>query len=429
MYFDIINIINIYGGKSMKLSIIICTYNTDISYVDECLNSIYSSTISTADFEVVFVDDGSTVDYSSIIEKYPIVYSKIENRGHLGARIYGISIAKGDYITFVDSDDTVSYNYHLPMLRVAEDKNADIVINDWSFRLSSMNRYCTKDTTICRDIDCRGDDEPLLLFFEQKGGEHSYFVFWNKIVRREIYQLAVSDVERVVGARRVVYAEDVLLNFFNYKYAKCVVNLHTGFYFYRIHDNQSVTACSAEKLLSQIETMSFVLGVMRDNIGANRYREKILDNLSEWGASMARYHYGTAKGSGYIELYEKIKAAYDVPKLRTPYKKDGILYVYVEVLGNNFTEIDKSLYELYKCDSDIDVSYSRNCKYIERFVKSISKIKHFSVRKKKNAALVIPKNDTPRLLRIIFSPFVIKIGVHTIKKGSKLRKFLKKKLV
>ena len=412
----------------MKLSIIICTYNTDIKYVDECLNSVYSSTLEGADFEVVFVDDGSSVDYSEIIKKYPIIYSKIENRGHLGARLHGLSLAVGDYITFVDSDDTVSYNYHLPMLELAEESGADIVINDWTYRLPSMNRYCINDSTICHDIDCRGEDESLLMFSEQKGGEHSYFVFWNKLVKREVYQSAIADIERIVGDRRVMYAEDVLVNFFNYKHSKKIVNLHTGFYFYRIHDNQSVTACSKEKLLSQIETMSFVLSAMRENIGENKYREKILENLDEWTASISRYHYSIAKSSGYTDLFEKIKEVYEQKKLMMPYKTDGIVYDYVEVIGRNFREIDKAMYELYKCDTDTTVSYSGNCKYVKRFVESIAKIKHFSVKKKKNGKIVIPKNDTPWLLRLIFHPFVIKIGARIIKKGSKFRSFLKKKL-
>ena len=69
----------------MNLSIILCVYNTKIEYVEQCLDSVFSSTAE--DFEVVFVDDGSVVDYSSVLEKHHIKYLRTENRGLLRARL------------------------------------------------------------------------------------------------------------------------------------------------------------------------------------------------------------------------------------------------------------------------------------------------------------------------------------------------------
>ena len=49
----------------MKLSVIVCVYNTEEKLFEECLNSIYTSTLE--DFEVVVIDDGSTKNYTEII--------------------------------------------------------------------------------------------------------------------------------------------------------------------------------------------------------------------------------------------------------------------------------------------------------------------------------------------------------------------------
>ena len=122
----------------MKLTVIICVYNTDKSYLDECLSSITHSTLATAKlcdrddigYEILMVDDGSTEDYRDLVDKYGVRYVKTENRGIFTARALGVELADGDFITFCDSDDTVSFNYHLPMLMTAEFHSADIVINE-----------------------------------------------------------------------------------------------------------------------------------------------------------------------------------------------------------------------------------------------------------------------------------------------------------
>ena len=161
------------GEKKMKLSLIVCAYNTPTEYLDKCLGSVYTSTLK--DFEVVLVDDGSDTDYSEILEKYHPVYVKTQNRGHLAARTYGLMLAKGDYVAYIDSDDTVTFNYHAPMVDTAIASGADIVINDWAFKTGSTLAYCETDSTICSDISVEGD-EILRLYAQNQGRQHSYFV-------------------------------------------------------------------------------------------------------------------------------------------------------------------------------------------------------------------------------------------------------------
>ena len=153
----------------MKLSIVICVYNTDKGYFDTCLKSLTESTLSSTaicgrrdiSYEIVVVDDGSTLDYSDVIAKYPaITYTKTENQGIFKARALGVSLASGDFITFCDSDDTVSYNYHLPMLLTAERTGADIVINDWAFHSQRVRYSCQGDSTITTSIKCFCVDLP-----------------------------------------------------------------------------------------------------------------------------------------------------------------------------------------------------------------------------------------------------------------------------
>ncbi|MDO5555812.1 MAG: glycosyltransferase [Clostridia bacterium] len=96
-----------------KISAIVPVYNTE-KYLTKCLNSIINQTYQ--DFEIIIVNDGSTDNSEKIIlefkNKYPekIKYLKKENGGLSNARNFGVEHAKGDYLSFIDSDDYIDIN-------------------------------------------------------------------------------------------------------------------------------------------------------------------------------------------------------------------------------------------------------------------------------------------------------------------------------
>ena len=93
-----------------ELSIVVCVYDTEESYLKECLGSIVRSDLS--DYEIVIADDGSHKDYSALLAAFPAVrYLKLEHRGLSAARVAGAQSAEGKYIAFADSDDKVSFSY------------------------------------------------------------------------------------------------------------------------------------------------------------------------------------------------------------------------------------------------------------------------------------------------------------------------------
>ena len=100
----------------MKVSIIIPIYNV-AKYVTACLNSVFNQTYK--DLEVILIDDcgqdNSMEIVHNFVESHPqpfpirILYHK-QNRGLSAARNTGISAAEGDFIYFLDSDDTIASN-------------------------------------------------------------------------------------------------------------------------------------------------------------------------------------------------------------------------------------------------------------------------------------------------------------------------------
>ena len=96
----------------VKFSVIIPVYNSE-KFLKECLDSLADQTFE--DFEVICINDGSTDNSMAILEDYANkdnrikVYSQ-ENKGVGAARNYGMELAEGKYINFLDSDDILSKN-------------------------------------------------------------------------------------------------------------------------------------------------------------------------------------------------------------------------------------------------------------------------------------------------------------------------------
>lgn len=98
----------------MKLSIIIPVYNVE-KYIEKCILSCEDQNIPSNDYEIIVVNDGSPDESLAIIEELSKKFSNIsiisqENQGLSAARNAGLKRAKGEYVWFVDSDDSIASN-------------------------------------------------------------------------------------------------------------------------------------------------------------------------------------------------------------------------------------------------------------------------------------------------------------------------------
>ncbi|WP_371025208.1 glycosyltransferase [Paraclostridium ghonii] len=114
----------------MLISIIVPVYNAEI-FLTRCLESIKNQTY--LNLEVILVNDGSTDSSGLICDKYSKIDSRFicihkENEGVSSARNIGLSLAKGKYIGFVDSDDWIEPNMFENLYKLILDKNADIAM-------------------------------------------------------------------------------------------------------------------------------------------------------------------------------------------------------------------------------------------------------------------------------------------------------------
>ena len=423
----------------MDLSIIVCVYNTPKEYLTECLQSITRSTLSLgAEYEICIIDDGSSTDYTELLSRFGgrVKYKWIENGGMLRARDEGLALAEGRYVAFVDSDDTVSSNYHLPMLRRAIISGADVVVNDWAFRTDSSRYYLTRDTACGTDFSLSGRAS-LLAFTAGRGRDQSFTVLWNKVYKRELLLRASALLhERCGELWSFNYSEDALRNFFVFALADLVENLHTGYYFYRQHSAQSVNAIGERALADQIERMSYTLGAMLSYAEMLDDNTGLIDNISEWQRLMSRTHYSYARESGLASLYAKIQEGYGVKELRPSTLCDGEIYASVRPLPDNFTEIDGAIFTAVSEGTSL-VGKPMRGGCAERLICGLNEAglelrassdERESVGVDGVASVRLPKERISLKGRILRTPLVYKVGMLLFPKGSRLRAFFKRRV-
>ena len=106
-------------------------YNVE-EYLDRSIGSLLNQTLK--DIEIILIDDGSTDKSLEIVKHYAesnsdrIKYISVENGGAAKARNLGLSIAEGEYIGFVDSDDFVDATMFEKMYNLAKSDDAEIVM-------------------------------------------------------------------------------------------------------------------------------------------------------------------------------------------------------------------------------------------------------------------------------------------------------------
>lgn len=111
------------------VSVIIPVYNVK-DYLNECLDSIRQQTYKN--IEVLMIDDGSTDGCDTVCDDYMKNDARFfaihkKNGGVASARNEGLRIANGEFIVFVDSDDSVESNYIETMVEAMEHQNVDFV--------------------------------------------------------------------------------------------------------------------------------------------------------------------------------------------------------------------------------------------------------------------------------------------------------------
>ena len=206
------------------VSIIVPVYNAEKTLA-RCVDSILNQTYE--DYELLLVNDGSTDSSGALCDAYAARDSRVqvfhkENAGVSNARNLALSQARGTYLQFLDSDDWITPEATLSLVRAAEDHQCDLVISDF-YRVVgervSHKGDIDEDTVLTR--------EEYAAHMMENPADFYYGVLWNKLYRRQI----VEDHHLRMDPE-ISWCEDFMFNLEYIRYAETFRALQVPIYYY-----------------------------------------------------------------------------------------------------------------------------------------------------------------------------------------------------
>lgn len=201
--------------QSTIVSILVPVYNCE-DYLEKCLNSVINQTYDN--LQIVAIDDGSKDNSWDILNRISEKDSRIEirkqtNQGVATTRNRLISMAKGDYVLFVDSDDWLELDAVETAIRVQREFDYDLVTFEAVGNDNGINEIYSKDQAIkefLRHITFRGN-------------------LWNKLIRRSLLNGLWFD-------ENISYGEDALMCWGILQKCSKVRVTSNQLYHYRVND-------------------------------------------------------------------------------------------------------------------------------------------------------------------------------------------------
>ncbi|MCD8284156.1 MAG: glycosyltransferase [Opitutae bacterium] len=185
-----------------KVSIIIPVFNTNPSYVDECLESCFRQGLADDEFEIILIDDGSSSPPEDVYKKWctakqNIVLLRQKNSGLSATRNRGIEVASAEYLCFVDSDDSLNDNVLAPAFVAAKRDDLDVAYyHGYRRDLASTQEVCDGKTFFAEhDFNPAAWSFLVKAKFLKKSGIRFYV--------GKICEEAVFSYEMVSAAKRV----------------------------------------------------------------------------------------------------------------------------------------------------------------------------------------------------------------------------------
>ena len=290
----------------VNVSVIVPVYNVE-EYLDKCLSSLVNQSMKN-EMEIIVINDGTKDNSQMIIDKYAAKYSNIvsikkQNEGLCVTRNLGISLAKGKYIGFVDSDDYVDECMFEKLYQKAIEKDFDIVVCQTNSIENGVVTpvYCgiKSDEYHVENIMC--SIYPSVL---------------NKIYKRELFG------EKTLF-KPGVWFEDVEWTYRILPLVKSI-GVIDGHYYQYIKREGSITSTVNQKLYDYISNLNGVVAYYKENGYYQKYQKQlefvyVRYLLATFVKQASRYDY-----DGYIKAVDAALA--NVKQHFPSYRKNRYFY-------------------------------------------------------------------------------------------------------
>ncbi|MBP3646773.1 MAG: glycosyltransferase family 2 protein [Clostridia bacterium] len=304
------------------ISVIIPVYNVE-RYLERCVESVRNQTYTN--LEIILVDDGSPDRCPQMCDEYAFEDKRIrvihkENGGQGYARNDGLTIATGEYVTFIDSDDWISSDHIENLYRQIKENDADVAIGAHTVIGNGEERkvrYESLEAKVYRHEEIR---ESILMPLIGTDEEQPRDVQVDSSSSMSLYRMSTIKENAIwYESERIIVGEDLFFNIdFLNKAEKAVVVEEYGYYYFQNEESTSrkynkkrfqKTLCFYELLRER----TAVLGIHGDNVKRRVYRNFLMK------VRVAIRHIVCAELSirrKYAEIYEVLEHSYVQDALR-----------------------------------------------------------------------------------------------------------------
>lgn len=209
------------------LSIIIPIYNSG-KHLSACLDSIICQTL--ADIEIICINDGSTDNSLDILNSYKELDNRIvvisqQNKGVSVARNKGLEIARGEFVGFVDADDTINPDMYQTLYLAAKEFDVDVVISHFFKEQDGHVIKSSLPFSENKKLDKDYISQNIIPYMISQDGLNNV---WNKLYRK-----ILIDTYKIVFPKGVALGEDGLFNFQIFSAASSVIHIPYAGYLYK----------------------------------------------------------------------------------------------------------------------------------------------------------------------------------------------------
>jgi len=389
----------------IKISVVIPAYNAS-KYIVECLDSIIKQSLQ--DIEIIVVNDGSIDDTKSILDalaledkRLKIIHQKNQSVGV--ARTNGVLVAQGEYIAFVDSDDTINEDMLKTMYEKAQEKNSDIVVCNYN-RVDAKGKILSKAYFSEKYLDFEAS---LSLKIDPPT--------WNKIYKKELF------LDNNIHFKERVFCEDLATTMELFFFAKQIDNVDAYLYNYFINPNgasMNVTQKNVDHIFIALETNKLFLqkqGVME--VYQHSFILRILQQLDVMYSNKELYTYVNKKLQeySYFEIQSQLISKEFLLK-KSPFKqfeylalkmkKEGISSTFIYGYGEAFSFIEELFSQLNIEILGVIESIDRKRKLSYRY----GTLEHFN-KELKNANIFVMSVDYVNEINDMINVFMNSNGI------------------
>lgn len=216
-------------SREPLISVIVPVYNAE-EFLEQCIKNIQNQTYKN--IEIIVVDDGSTDNSAEIAERYPIKLIRQNNQGVSAARNKGIDTAKGQYLHFMDVDDSINLTFYQKLVSSIIETGVDISCSEMINQRERNQTHFFKKVKVYKSVS-----EKLRVTYVGRIGYVWRYLFRTEFIKTNGFRFEEG---------RIV--EDLMFSLSAVFFANGLVVVPGAQYTYVYRENSQLTIAGEEKL-------------------------------------------------------------------------------------------------------------------------------------------------------------------------------------